>query len=53
MYTYLFIYPRGLKASGRGQDKRGRRRSAAIRPDEILWEHVGQMQQHIADCGEI
>ena len=30
-------------ASGRGRDKWGRRRSAAIPPNELSWENVGQM----------
>ena len=40
-----------LKASKRGQDKRGRRRSAAIPPNELSQEKVGKMWQHIATYG--
>ena len=32
-----------MTASGRGQDKRGRRRSAAIPPDEFSRENVDNM----------
>ena len=39
-----------LKASRRGQDKRGRRRSAALPPNEPSWENVGNMRQNVAPC---
>ena len=32
-----------LTASGRGQEKWGRRRSAATPPNELVLEHVGNM----------
>ena len=39
-----------LKASRRGQDKRGRRRSDAIPPNELSWEKVDQIWQNVATC---
>ena len=40
-----------LTASRQGQDKRGRRRSAAIPPNELPWENVNNMWQTIANYG--
>ena len=37
-----------LKASRRGRNKRGRRRSAAIPPNERSWENVDKMRQNLA-----
>ena len=38
-------------ASRRGQDKRGRDRSAAIPPNIFLPENMGKIWQHMATCG--
>ena len=45
--------PRFLKASRRGQDKRCRHTSAAIPPNELSWEDIGNRWQHMATCGNI
>ena len=39
-----------LTASRRGQDKRGRRRSAAIPPNQLSGENVGKMLQDLTTC---
>ena len=41
-----------LTASRRGQDKRGRHRSAAIPPNELSWENVGKVWQSVAKYGK-
>ena len=38
MYMYMYTH-----ICGRGRDERGRRRSAAIPPDELPRENVGKM----------
>ena len=35
------------------ESKRVRRRSAAIPPDELSWENVGKMWQHVATCARV
>ena len=42
-----------LTASRWGRDKRGRRKSAAISPNELSWEHVGKMRANIAKCCKV
>ena len=54
-----------LKASRRGQDKRGRRRSATIQFPLVnfhrimwaksgkLWQHVANILQHVATCADL
>ena len=42
-----------LTASGRGQDKQGRRRSVAIPPKQVSWEYASKMRQHVATCDNI
>ena len=49
----LALWNRELTASGRGQDKRCRRRSAAIPRNRLSWGTVGKMWQHIAICGKL
>ena len=49
-----------LTSSRQGQDKRGRRRSAAILPNELsrenagnMWQTYGNMWQHVTTCGNM
>ena len=43
-YVYIYIYVFfDNKDNNTGQDKRGRRRSAAIPPNELSQENVGNM----------
>ena len=44
----MFAGNQTLTASRRGQDRRSRRRSAAIPPNELSRENVGNMWQHMA-----
>ena len=39
--------------SRRGQEKRGRRRSDAIPPNQLSWENVGKTQQTMTTCGNM
>ena len=42
-----------LTASRQGQDKRGRRGSAAIPPNELSRENVCSTLQNVASCGNV
>ena len=55
IYTHIYLYVY-VKASKRGQDKRDRRRSAAIPANELSWENVrkcSNLLQHVTTCGNM
>ena len=49
----IYIMLTQSPASRRGRDKRGRRRSAAIPPNELSRGNVGNARRHIATCGKL